>query len=250
MHAVILVYLGFIIAFLGGASIIKPLSFLWIHSRFYGMVFLGLGLLISFAGMELPAKEVRVAVLRTKLDEFAPEYQFNELHSIRVAASRDRVYAAIQTVTAREILFFRTLTWIRRFGRPGPESILNAPEHLPILEVARQSGFLQLAEELGREIVLGTPVLAPRGWRPKKEPTPEEFKAVDAPGFAMATINFLVEEDNTGACRVTTETRVHATDPGARRHFARYWRVIYPGSSLIRLMWLRAIKKRAEAAVL
>jgi len=26
-----------------------------------------------------------------------------------------------------------------------------------------------------------------------------------------------------------------------------YWRVIYPGSALIRRMWLRAIKKRAEA---
>jgi hypothetical protein len=29
--------------------------------------------------------------------------------------------------------------------------------------------------------------------------------------------------------------------------FGAYWRVIYPGSSLIRYMWLRAIKKRAEA---
>jgi hypothetical protein len=25
--------------------------------------------------------------------------------------------------------------------------------------------------------------------------------------------------------------------------FRRYWRVIYPGSSLIRTIWLRAIKK-------
>jgi hypothetical protein len=39
---------------------------------------------------------------------------------------------------------------------------------------------------------------------------------------------------------------VHATDDSARRKFARYWRVIYPGSALIRRMWLRAIKLRAE----
>jgi len=46
---------------------------------------------------------------------------------------------------------------------------------------------------------------------------------------------------------LTTETRIYATDASSRRAFARYWRVIYPGSSLIRRMWLRAIKKTAEA---
>ncbi len=47
---------------------------------------------------------------------------------------------------------------------------------------------------------------------------------------------------------VTAETRVYATDASARRRFARYWRVIYPGSALIRRRWLRAMKRRAEAA--
>jgi hypothetical protein len=51
-----------------------------------------------------------------------------------------------------------------------------------------------------------------------------------------------------GRCRLATETRVHATTPGARRAFAPYWRVIYPGSALIRRMWLRAIRRRAERA--
>ena len=42
-------------------------------------------------------------------------------------------------------------------------------------------------------------------------------------------------------------TRVCAADPQAVRAFAAYWRVIYPGSALIRIMWLRAIRLRAEA---
>ena len=33
----------------------------------------------------------------------------------------------------------------------------------------------------------------------------------------------------------------------ARRRFAAYWRVIYPGSAIIRRMWLRAIERRAMA---
>jgi hypothetical protein len=42
---------------------------------------------------------------------------------------------------------------------------------------------------------------------------------------------------------------VHATDPASRNVFTRYWKVIAPGSLLIRHMWLRAIKVRAEATM-
>jgi hypothetical protein len=198
-------------------------------------------------GWVLPAKEVRVAVFRTQLDQFMPVYQFNEVHSGRIVAPKDRVYRAIKAVTADEILLFRTLTWIRRLGHPGAESILNAPEQLPILEVATRTGFLLLAEEPDHEIVLGTAVITPRGWRPKRHITPEDFKTIREPGFAIATMNFLVQDAGAGVCIVTTETRVHATDASARRRFARYWRVIYPGSALIRRMWLRAVRRRAEA---
>jgi len=151
-------------------------------------------------------------------------------------------------VTADEIPFFRALTSLRRLGRPGPESILNAPERLPILEVATRTSFLLLAEEREREVVVGTVVLAPRGTRIDGKPTPEQFRALEAPGFAKATMNFLLEDAPEDTCLLTTETRVHATDASSRRRFAAYWRVIYPGSALIRRMWLRAIKLRAEAA--
>ena len=45
-----------------------------------------------------------------------------------------------------------------------------------------------------REIVVGTVVVAPRGWRPKKSPTAEDFKAIREPGFAIAAMNFLIED--------------------------------------------------------
>lgn len=249
MIGVALVYVGLMATFLGGVSLVHPPAFLRIRSRLQGTFLFGVGLILVGVGWALPAREERVAVLQTQLDQFAPLYQFHEVHSIRVVAPRDRVYRAIKEVTADEILLFRALTWIRRLGRPGPESILNAPERLPILEVATQTGFLLLAEELDREIVIGTAVVAPPGFRPKSRPTPEDFKAVRQPGFAMATMNFLVQDAGPGACLVTTETRVYATDASAQRRFARYWRVIYPGSALIRRMWLRAVKRRAESEI-
>ena len=48
--------------------------------------------------------------------------------------------------------------------------------------------------------------------------------------------------------RLSTETRVHVSDPVSRRKFERYWRVVRPFSGLIRMSILRAAKRRAEAA--
>jgi hypothetical protein len=246
MIPVSLVYAGLLLVFLGFVSLLKPLKFLRIRTRRRGALILLLGLVVVAAGMALPSPEIRIAEPRTQLDHFVPVYQFAEFHSIRVAAPRDQVYRAIKGVTADEIFLFRTLIWIRRFGRKGPESILNPSERLPLLEVATRTTFLYLADNPGDEIVVGTAVVAPPGWRPRHHPTPEGFRNLHAPGFALAAMNFRLEDAGPGACRVTTETRVYATDAGARRRFARYWRVIYPGSALIRRMWLRAIRQRAE----
>jgi hypothetical protein len=247
MIPVALVYAGFLLAFLGFASLLIPLRFLRIRSRARGALVLLAGLFLTVIGMALPARETRIAEPRTRLDELVPVYQFSEFHSIRVAAPREEAYRAIREVTAREIFLFQTLTAIRRFGRPGPESILNAPERQPLIDIALRGGFLLLAEDPGREIVLGTAVVAPRGWRPRHRPTPEGFKRLHDPGFALAAMNFRLEDAGPASTRITTETRVYATDAGARRRFASYWRVIYPGSALIRRMWLRAVRLRAEA---
>jgi hypothetical protein len=248
---VVAVYLGLIAAFLGGVSLLRPLPFLTIRTRRQATVVLALSLVVVVMGASLPAREVRVAMPRTQLDQFAPVYQFSEFHSIRIMAPKEQVYRALTLVTADEIALFRTLTWLRRFGRPGPESILNPPPHLPVLDVAARTSFLVLAEEPDREIVLGTLVAAPRGWRPSGKPTPDGFKALivttNTPGFASATMNFRIEDSGPTACTLTTETRVYATDAVTRRRFAGYWRMIYPGSALIRRMWLRAIARRAES---
>ncbi len=247
LFGTILVYAALTTMLLGAVSLVRPLSFLGIDSRPRGIVVLLCGVVVFLIGLNLPASETRIAARQFDLDEFIPVYQFQEFHKTRIHARREDVFKAIQEVRANEIFLFRTLTWIRRFGRPGPESILNAPDNMPLLEVALRTGFLKLAEEPGQEIVLGTLVAAPRGWRPKKEdPTPEDFQALRAPSFALAAMNFRMEDSGTGDVLLTTETRVYATDARTQKKFAAYWRVIYPGSALIRLMWLRAIRQRAE----
>jgi hypothetical protein len=60
-------------------------------------------------------------------------------------------------------------------------------------------------------------------------------------------MNFVVTPEGPNSSLVSTETRVFANSPRARRNFARYWRLIYPGSALIRRMWLRAVERRATS---
>jgi len=179
----------------------------------------------------------------TRLDEFVPIWQFGEHHSIKIAASPERVFDAVKGIRASEITFFRTLTWIRRGGRKLPESILNAGDTTPLLDVATKSGFIYLANDAPRELVVGTIVIAPHGAR--RPLTPQTFTAPLPPGYALAAMNFLVKPEGPNASIVSTETRVFANSPQSRKRFARYWRLIYPGSALIRRMWLRAIRKRA-----
>lgn len=232
----VLIYLGLIGVAIGVASLLKPLRFLGIRTRKKGLLVLALGLLAFTAGVYLPVTETRVEAVRTRLDEFAPVFQFSESHSILISAPKDRVYSAIRTVTPQEIRFFQTLMRLRFLDAP--------PERRPILESFTAGTFRLLAEDPGREIVFGR---AGDG-RTAREVTAEEFKTLHTAPLVKTVMNFRIQDVDSTHCSLTTETRVYAVGPQALRGFAAYWRMIYPGSALIRRMWLRAIKLRAEAA--
>jgi hypothetical protein len=244
----LLLYAGLAAAAAGGIWSLLPRRLRGGRPRRIGLGLLAAGLTATLLVWWLPPPAERHAPGDTLHDAFAPVYEFYEVHAIEVAASRESVDAAIRGVTAGEVFLFRTLTGLRRMGRPGPEDILNVPEHRPILEVATSTTFLTLADVRGEEIVVGTLVMTPPGFRVPERPTPDWYRGLDEPGLARATMSFLVEEPSPGLCRVTTETRVHTTDARSRRIFARYWRAIYPGSAWIRREWLKAIRRRAESS--
>lgn len=243
MWGVATVYSGVVLAAAGLGLAVKPTRWLRVTTRSRGLVVGAAGVLLAGVGLSLPASESRVVRAEMRLDEFTPVWQFREVHAIRIAAAPPRVFEAVRRVRADEILLFRTLTWIRRRGQPLPPGILNAGTRESLIDVATRNGFVRLADESPRELVIGTVVVAPPGTRGAL--TPEVFLKPLPPGFAVATMNFLVTADGPDASWVSTETRVFASSPSARRRFAAYWRVIYPGSAIIRRMWLRAVQRRA-----
>jgi hypothetical protein len=172
------------------------------------------------------------------LDEFLPVHEFSERHRIEVDAPRDRIDRAVRDLSLHDIPVARALWAMRRLGRSYGE-----PDR-PFFE-AGIAGSTVLDDVPGEGLVLG---LTGRFWKLRDAYVPaprtrEEFLAYSRPEVCKAVIDVRIEPPF-----LTTETRVHVGDPAARRKFARYWRVIRPFSGLIRILMLRAAKRRAEAA--
>jgi hypothetical protein len=210
----VLLYAGAAAILIGGMAMLVR------RRRRQGALLVAAGIAFVLIAICWPASEQHIDRVVTGLDKAVPRWQFDERHEIRIAAPPERIYSAIRLVTAGEIRFFQILTNIRCLGRCREESILHAPDAKPILDVATHGGFRILLDDAPRELVIGTRV-APQ---------------------ALAVMNFRIEPDGL----VTTETRVFASTDAARRKFAVYWRLIRPGSGIIRRSWLEAIKRRAE----
>jgi len=171
------------------------------------------------------------------LDDFLPAYEFSERHGIAIDASPERIDEALRSVSIADIPVARALWWIRRLGRPYGDAARPF--------VGGELPGVVLDDAPGQGIVLG---LTGQFWhiradRDEARPTTaDEFLAHTRPDTCKAVIDFRI-----GHNRLSTETRVHVADPAARRSFRRYWRLIRPFSGLIRILLLRAARRRAEA---
>jgi hypothetical protein len=247
MASSLALYAWAVTAVAGLISLVRPLRAVGIRNRWWAWLVLAIGVTGGWMVLSRPALANYTPNPSRQLDAFMPIYQFEERYEIPVRATRDRIYRAILEVSADEIPFYRTLAWIRRGMASGPESVLNPPDGVPLVTVATRTSFVTLADVPGEELVIGTVVIAPPGVRLAVASDPSSFIALEQEGFAKAAIAFLITPQANGWTMLRTDTRVWATDPDSRDRFARYWRVIAPGSAVTRLMWLRAIKVRAEA---
>jgi len=177
------------------------------------------------------------------IDDHLPACDVHETHSTRVAAAPAATIEAADELTLREVPLVVALMAVR--GIPK----LLTERRVPglgdrVSTQLEQAGFTRVAHSED-EFVFG---VVGRFWEPTSgiAPLPAAgLQAFTEPGAARAVMNMRVEPDGDG-CVLSTETRVQATDEGGRRSFLRYWRIIRPGSALIRVVWLRAIRRRAE----
>ena len=184
------------------------------------------------------------------IDDFISLPDFSETHSIEIAAPREVVYAALWKADLGGSLIIKSLLGLRSL----PQLVLrpaNSKRKARQITLATiiDSGFGKLAEEPGREIVLG---VAGPFWRPTGNLLPfreENFRGPVPAGLACAVWNFAVQDIGTDRTILITETRIVCGDPSSRRKFRAYWLFVRPFSGLIRRLMLNSVERACAAAI-
>lgn len=236
-------YCGLIAAAIAGVCVIRPLRWLGLGTRQRAGVVVALGLSTALAGLFWPSGRAESTGI-TLLDDWLRESDFRESHSVTVRASTEDVYRALRAVTFGDLRVYGLLMGIRgAVLRQPPNPSLD---NMPILEAMSRprSGFVLLGEQPGREIVFGMAMRA--GDLKGRRLTPGEFQQLAQPGWVRVAFNIRVEAVGEVRTQVSTETRILGCDTDSARVFGRYWRFVYPGSALLRHLWLEAIAARAE----
>jgi len=183
------------------------------------------------------------------IDSFAPNPDASEIHRLEIGASCEAVYRALWTtdlgnsLVVKGLIFLRSLPSfvLKRERRPRSRRKIT-------LQTLIEAGFGQLAEEPGREILLG---ISGRFWRPTGNTLPfrrEDFVGSVPAGLARAVWNFRVQEVAANRTVLSTETRITCGDKTSRMKFRAYWLFVRPLSGLIRLVMLRAIRRTCESS--
>jgi hypothetical protein len=179
------------------------------------------------------------------IDGFLPDWDFREEHSCRIDAPPSQVRAALLGITPRELPLGSLMMALRL----APAAIVARrwPRGLdrPWIELLLEFGFVGLADRDG-EIVFGA---VGKFWRLREEAVPladaAAFVRFKEPGFAKGALNFWIADEG-GTTRLTTETRVQATDKAAHRSFLPYWIPVRAIGGLMRREILRAVARRVQ----
>ncbi len=178
------------------------------------------------------------------LDDVLPDPHFRERHACHVDAPPAAVWEVLQDLRLGDLALSRALMAVRmapaRLGGTSAPPVLNgrflenAP--LPVLDL-----------DAPRAVVAGAAI---RPWKltggyDHPDLDGPGLRAFDEPGWAKSALDFVLEPEGAGT-RLSTETRVTATDRRSRALFGLYWAVIRAGSGLIRRDMLRAVARRAE----
>lgn len=190
------------------------------------------------------ARPVDAAARDPLLDQFIPTYDVAERHHVRIKAPAQTTFAAASEMYLEQSPIVRGLfkarEWIMR-SHPAPGAAPRA-----FLERMRAIGWGVLAENPGREIVMGAvtqPWKADVVFRPLPS---DQFAAFDEPDYVKIVWTLRADPLSATESIFRTETRVITTDRAARAKFRRYWAFASPGIILIRWASLGPLKAEAE----
>ena len=181
-----------------------------------------------------------------------PAYDVAARYTIDIDRPAPHVYATLLATDfsrpwlVRGLMGLRLLPKFLRAPRESWQRFRTAARspRASLTDIAH-SDFVLLEQAPPREIVLG---ITGRFWTLQADIVripPERFRDPVAAGLAQAAWNFEVTALGQGS-RLATETRIRCADPATLRAFRRYWRLVAPGSGLIRRAILRQVRREAS----
>lgn len=185
------------------------------------------------------------------IDRYLPQCDVSLEFEMAVHAPADEVYRAVREADLRDpiisaLFALRELPQrlARRLHGQAPPP---APPKLTFGTMIQDGpGWTPLAEQPGRELVVGS---VGRFWERDyggRVVAAEDFADFNEPGYAKLAIGFSVRPGPMGETILRYEARTLTTDETARRRFRRYWRLIRPGVSLVMRAALHRIRLAAE----
>ena len=178
------------------------------------------------------------------LDRFMPTYEIREVHQTRVVAPAEVTYDVARGLDLRRSGIVKAIF-------AGRELLMGSEPS----ERQGASGFLAeilalgwrvLADEPGRELILGAVTQPWKATVVFRGLPPDEFAHFNEPGYAKIVWNLAVERRGSESSIFRTETRVITTDPDSRSRLRLYWSVVSPGVLVIRREALRIVKRESE----
>ena len=239
-----IVWGGILIIGGGCIGVIYPVKRIWLKTRKHSALIALSGLVLVVITLLWPSSVTVSIREHQRIDDFLPQFQCSEYHQEIVSVPAKKIVAAAPNVCLSDIPAAVLLLQVRTWA--GGKTYQPDPEATPILHFKPGSGFLVLDDSNPYELVYG---VVGRPWTNDAPPdvrTAEQFKAFNPPGHIKVAFNIRTVDQGSGNTLISTETRILGNDKQAQTHFARYWRVIYPGSSIIRRVWLSAIIRKAE----
>jgi hypothetical protein len=178
------------------------------------------------------------------IERFIPHPDHGGRHETIVHAPADLVFDVAWNLDLRAHPMVRAIFRLREVLLSATPPAEEQPTGL--VSQTLSLGWGILSHRPGRELVMGS---VTRPWEANVV-----FRALPADEFTgytesdMVKIVWTLEAEPLGpeVTRFRTETRVLATDAGARRKFDRYWRLAGVGIVLIRILTLPALRREAE----
>lgn len=182
------------------------------------------------------------------LDELLPGPDHRTRQERLIAAPPAAVWRALHEMSIGDLRIGRALMAIRALpsrlaGRGAEAPRLGGPfiKRAPIPLVSSDAPHAMAFAGVSQPWRLrGGPVAPPLA-------DAATFRAFTDPGWVKLALDFRLAPAGTGT-RLSTETRVRATDDASRRRFGLYWLFVRAGSAVIRHEMLRAVDRMAVAS--